>query len=460
MLQNGISGVNKRLTTGRNGTLQRTAFCTSRLLDFATRKDLIAQTGHQPDAWPLVALKELTDNAVDACEDARVPPEIQVHVDKDGIEVRDNGPGIPPDVVDGVLDFSVRVSTREAYVSPTRGAQGNALKTIVAMPFVLDGEQGRVTIDARGVLHDITMRVDRIRQALVLDRRQGPGRVKTGTAVRVYWPKVCMHTLESSASRFLQIARGYTLLNPHLSLRLDGFGEKVVVRATAPDWPKWLPGDPTSPHWYGREHFERLVSAYIGHDRDTGRQRTVRELVSEFRGFSGSAKQKAVLDAVDMTRLPLDALADGDRLDTDQVAQLLTAMKQHSKPVKPALLGILGRNHLATRFENLGAEMESFEYRKVEGETDGIPWVVETAFAWCPRATSRRLVTGVNWSPGIVNLFRELGRFESLYSVLERHRAGSQEPVIVLLHVACPRVEHTDRGKSAVIIGGSYNGEE
>ena len=36
----------------------------------------------------------------------------------------------------------VRVSSREAYVSPTRGAQGNALKTIVAMPFVLDGERG------------------------------------------------------------------------------------------------------------------------------------------------------------------------------------------------------------------------------------------------------------------------------------------------------------------------------
>ena len=42
-----------------------------------------------------------------------------------------------------LLDYTVRVSSREAYVSPTRGAQGNALKTIVAMPFVLDEEMGK-----------------------------------------------------------------------------------------------------------------------------------------------------------------------------------------------------------------------------------------------------------------------------------------------------------------------------
>ena len=40
-------------------TLNRTTLRTSRLLDFCNRKELIAQTGHQPDAWPLVIAKEL-----------------------------------------------------------------------------------------------------------------------------------------------------------------------------------------------------------------------------------------------------------------------------------------------------------------------------------------------------------------------------------------------------------------
>ena len=55
------------------------------------------------------------------------------------ITVIDNGPGMPPETVADILDFSSRVSSREAYVAPDRGAQGNALKTILAMPFVLDG---------------------------------------------------------------------------------------------------------------------------------------------------------------------------------------------------------------------------------------------------------------------------------------------------------------------------------
>ena len=85
-----------------------------------------------------------------------------------------------------------------------------------------------------------------------------------------------------------------------------------------------------------------------------------------------------------------------------------------------------------------------------------MPWVIETAFGWRPAAKARRFVTGVNWSPGIINRFRELGRFGlSLDSILEQQRAGRDEPVALLLHIACPRVEYTDRGKSAVVVSGN-----
>jgi DNA topoisomerase VI subunit B len=174
---------------GGKPSLKRTVFRTSRLLDFCSRKELIAQTGHQPAEWPLVVLKELLDNSLDACEEAGVPPEVIIGVDGRGISVADNGPGIPPETVAGVLDFSVRVSSREAYVSPTRGAQGNALKTVIALPFVLDGKQGRVTISARGVRHEVTLGVDPIRQTPVVGHEQHQdGHAKTGTAVTVHWP--------------------------------------------------------------------------------------------------------------------------------------------------------------------------------------------------------------------------------------------------------------------------------
>jgi DNA topoisomerase VI subunit B len=177
-------GVNPNAT--QPATPGRTTFTTSRLLDFFSEKELTAQTGHAIAQWPLVVLKELVDNALDACEEANVAPDVEIVVDDTGITVIDNGPGIPPETIAAVLDYEVRVSSREAYMAPDRGAQGNALKTIVAMPFVLDGKLGRLTVTAGGVRHEIVVRVDPIRQEPVITHDQHPGDARIGTQVTVH----------------------------------------------------------------------------------------------------------------------------------------------------------------------------------------------------------------------------------------------------------------------------------
>ena len=439
-----------------NSKLKRTTFSTSRLLDFCSRKELVAQTGHEVSAWPLVVLKELLDNAIDACEDAEIDPEVEIHVDERGITVVDNGPGIPGKTVESMLDFSVRVSSREAYVSPTRGAQGNALKTIVAMPFVLDGERGRAGISAQGLRHRIELTVDPIRQEPVIKHTvEEAQNVKKGSAVSMTWPDSACSILHDARCRFLQLADDFTWLNPHLKLNLAWFGDQRQVAATTRPWAKWLPSEPTSPHWYDVERLSRLMSAYIAHDAESGHQRTVREVVREFRSLSGSAKQKRVLSATGLARTNLgDLVRDGAGLDAELIGALLSSMKEHSRPVKPKALGLLGEDHLRERFAGEGCQMETFKYKRMMGEEGGVPYVVETAFGYCPEVRVRRLVTGVNWSPGIINPFRQLGRLgQSLDTVLETQRAGCEEDIILVLHVACPRVEYTDRGKSAVVIG-------
>jgi DNA topoisomerase VI subunit B len=129
-------------------TLIRQTFKTSRLAEFCSQKELVNQTGHVVVDWPLVILKELGDNALDGCEEAGIAPKIAITVGADGITVADNGPGIDADTVAGIIDYTMRVSSREAYVSPTRGAQGNALKTILAMPAVPDGTRGKSSLRA------------------------------------------------------------------------------------------------------------------------------------------------------------------------------------------------------------------------------------------------------------------------------------------------------------------------
>jgi DNA topoisomerase VI subunit B len=173
--------------------ITRVPFTVSRLMEFCNKRELINQTGHDTAEWPLVVLKELTDNALDACEEAGVAPVINIAVEGDKITIADNGRGIPAKTIAGVLDYSVRVSSREAYVSPTRGAQGNALKTIMPMGYVLDegrGEDaaGETVIEAHGVAHHIRFSVDHIPQEPKIEHTTRPSAVVGGTRITVTLP--------------------------------------------------------------------------------------------------------------------------------------------------------------------------------------------------------------------------------------------------------------------------------
>ena len=96
--------------------LTRVAFSVSRLMEFCTQRELQNQTGHSVHEWPLVVVKELFDNALDACEEAEVAPEIEILVEPDKIGVQDYAGGIDSSTIEAVLDYTVRVSSREAYV--------------------------------------------------------------------------------------------------------------------------------------------------------------------------------------------------------------------------------------------------------------------------------------------------------------------------------------------------------
>jgi len=299
------------------------------------------------------------------------------------------------------------------------------------MPFVLDGGFGRVEIAAHGQRDEITFSVDPIRQEPVIVRKTHPTQdVKNGTVLRVWWPDSACSILHDARDKFLQLADDYTFLNPHLTLTVDWFGGTTRIQATNPAWKKWVPSEPTSPHWYDLEHLERLIAAYVAHDQDRRSDRSVREFVKEFRGLTGTAKQKAVLEATGLARKNLSTLADGDGLRHDLTETLLSAMREHSKAVKPAALGVIGKDHLAKRFADMGCQMDSFQHAKVTEIDDGLPVVIETAFGWrgdeC--RNGRRIVTGVNWSPGIHNLFRTLGRSygDGLGALLEKRYAGEE----------------------------------
>jgi histidine kinase/DNA gyrase B/HSP90-like ATPase len=441
-------------------SLSRHVFKTSRLAEFSSKKELVNQTGHAVEDWPLVVLKELVDNALDSTEEAGIAPVIDISVSQDDIAVADNGPGIAPETVADIIDYTARVSSREANVSPTRGAQGNALKTVLAMPFALDEERGATIIESQGVAHRIEFSIDRIRQVPRISHVCERSPVKSGVRITVRWPDSASSILDDAQARFLQIPDDYTWVNQHLALTVewDRSGETIrrTIAATKPAWKKWRPSDPTSPHWYDVPRLGRLIAAHIAHAEDHGQAcPTVREFVSEFRGLSGTAKGHQICDVLGASRLSLAEFYDDGAGD---IGALLSEMRNGSCSIKPKNLGAIGKDHLAAKFKNLGVAHETFEYRCVALERDGLPYLAEVAFGFCPNGpNTRRIITGVNWSVAIgADPFRHLGPGgESLDAILIKQRAGRHEPIVMVLHLAYPRVEYLDRGKSSVAIPGS-----
>jgi DNA topoisomerase VI subunit B len=98
--------------------LKRQIFKTSRECEYFTEKELRAQIGYDSYYWPLAVLRELIDNALDACEMAGVSPRVDIEVEDDRITVSDNGPGISPEVIQKSLDYLIRVSDKGLYVDP------------------------------------------------------------------------------------------------------------------------------------------------------------------------------------------------------------------------------------------------------------------------------------------------------------------------------------------------------
>jgi DNA topoisomerase VI subunit B len=170
--------------------LTRTTFETSRALEFFSERELIMQMGFERRAWPIALLKELLDNALDACESAGVAPEIAVCTDGATLTVEDNGPGLPVDTLERSLDYTIRVSDKAHYVSPSRGQLGNALKCVWAAPYVLQPSRpARVDVTTQGTRYQLDVHLDPLAQAPQLTLTAHPAAmIKSGTAITMHWP--------------------------------------------------------------------------------------------------------------------------------------------------------------------------------------------------------------------------------------------------------------------------------
>jgi DNA topoisomerase VI subunit B len=459
--------------------LHRTTFSQSRAAEYLDLGTLQKLTGRTADDFPRVVVKELLDNALDAAETAGVGvPHVCVRGWPDGrflvIEVHDNGVGIPTGVVERALDFSTLTSDKALYRTPTRGQQGNALKTIFGMPYALgaSGASPRIWIDsAAGALphrHGIAVRLGAGEQ-VEIDHEITPllrdGLM--GTRVTVWLPERRPRSAGSFSEQIADLVRAYHLFNPHAKVSFSWFGSDSdhgfsgaartpeIAETHHPSVPsagyrKFMPDDLLVVHWYDVRSFTRLIRSYVSHGEDM----PLGEFLAKFRGFTSKPKASAARRAVPDAR-KLSDLSDAN------VRVLFGAMCSQVKAPSHAVLGDpLGEEHLVGALHDLYSGEREW-YKRIKTTLNGAPAVVEAAVVETSAYQGFSLVVGLNHTPTYTDPLADayVGSETSSARVGGRgirgflrdakvERFASRPAICVAVHIMAASPVTTDRGKT------------
>ena len=458
--------------------LQRTTFETSRAAEYFDARQLSALVGVSQDEFASVCLKELVDNSLDACETAGISPVVGVKVKNSAeddlmrLSVSDHGPGIPAEVVRKVLNYNIRVSDKAAYRSPTRGAQGNALKTVIGIPYAL-GSREPLVVEAQGISHRIRPWVDPA-GAVHFDYTPAEMLLQAGgTTVSLEMPSGRMVDEDNYLAQDfdpLHWVRSFAAFNPHATLsyqdKCDDSEEAEIYKSTHEGaFKKYVPSQPTSAHWYRTESLKVLVFSHIGHARKGGRDLPLGEFVRQFQGLTSTAKARAVARQMGEGFTHLSSFEGNE----DKVEELLAAMQAASKEPKPKALGFVGKEHFETFFERVyGSVIENMYVRRSDTLPSGLPFTFECALAILDEPG--HLYCGINFSPtfgdpleGTTIFGPEFrargiqGFLSQAYALPETEDAWYETParVAVAAHIITPAPLFLDRGKTRLDMEGA-----
>lgn len=428
---------------------ERQTFEFSRNLEYFNEKELTLQIGCSKYEWPIALIKELIDNALDACENNSILPSVSVTIDDYSFTVQDNGPGLPESVIQRSLNYISRISSNAYYVSPTRGQLGNALKCLWAAAYVRHG-YGFTEVDALGLLTSIEVKHHPIKEEPQIFLEQSEGLVKNGTKITVKWPDLASSYFGISFDKIYNLLSQYAAFNPHADVALEMQGQHCQWERTTKTWKKWLASNAPSIYWYNENRFESFVKGTITNQQIT----TIREFVAQFQGLSSTAKQKQICSPLGLTGQPLTALMIQDEaIDHQTLASLKELMEQASSLINPERLGVLGKAHMSQTLQRCGAKEASIEYFAMKGLTEDfqeLPYVLEIGFGVMPEDASYLQWFGLNFSATIKTPSSKLNEFLSYQC-----EVNPDDPVALIIHYTCPVITFTDRGKSMMDLPGS-----
>ena len=324
-----------------------------------------------PQKALLTAVREAVDNALDACEEARILPDIIVELTElpEGrykVRVEDNGPGIPKEEL-GKIFAKLLYGSKFHRLKQSRGQQGIGISAAVMYSQMTTGEPSHITSKmAGGKAQHVRLFIDTAKNQPKLDHQSVDGsewwaQKAHGTSIEMTMSAQMKGGRHGIEAYLKQTA----LANPHARVlfRTHKLSSKAQLEKGAPpsttdtlDLPRVindLPKEPVEirPHPHGIElgTLQRLL-------QEAGRQRVHNFLTTSFSRVTGPIATEMLVTA------GLKEEAESNKIPRDKAEALFKAI-QATKLMGPPTncLSPIGEGALIKGLFALYGEMDNLK---------------------------------------------------------------------------------------------------
>lgn len=346
---------------------------------FRNLESLTQKAGVSRDKLGLLVAKELADNALDHCGQCEVG-----YLEPNGFYVKDNGNGIPVELLPELFSINRPYMSSKQYRLPTRGALGNGLRVVTG---AVISTGGTMHISTSGKMYRINFQSDGTSTVDEIGNYD-----EQGTKIEIQFGAKLNVDL-SWAESAIHYSRG------------EQFKGK------------------TSGYWYTSNAFYEICQGFNG---------SVRDLIFEFDGCTGTKAGKLASNHKNQL---------ANTLSFEESEILLGTIREVSKQVNADRLGSIGEIKNYGNYKMNG----SFNVRSGRGIYNAeIPYVVE---AWVDINTPAGLEFLINKSPstGQMTLYR--GKKDLTISGCGLFESIKMKPAHIVINIITPYMPIVSDGK-------------
>ena len=452
------------------------AFSFNREFDFVRLDGLRRATGRPPHEWDIYIIKELLDNALDADDmlwqrDYGEYPIVDVSIEYVPIPkmraqqllISVGNRALFPVEMIGDIFHTMWYTSRKGFIKGlTRGALGNALKTLLGIPYAL---RNKVADDWQPTLKPMSIRcgtteyllqyhINELKQQVSVGCETRERKAVNGTVI-----SVGVDNFQQEQPRTVEdlqiLAEQYHLCNPHVAFSWSiKLGDDVWTREYQPDrqWVQKFQG--VAPiHWYALTAFQDVLGALYRQEngeREDGR--VALELV-----YGSFTPADRVAEIARRCAFEKSSLSSAD-IEGTVGNKLYRALLRHSPHFDPLLLGCIGGEHVRASISSVFDLEGELCYRRVVSSDPDVPFVLEAAAAYV-KTGKRQIWTAMNFSPTYDDPFRSRKLIAPILSgesvlglrgLLDAYGMGEETSVVIFLHLICPNIKHHEYSKTEI----------